>query len=301
MKWLCLVVAAACSSEPAVPTPTQLTDRTASELWVVDATLYFYDAYSDTDVWAVPIDGSAQPTRRFPSGVNSHVSFGSDRVYYTTVDSNLMNVVVTEPLAGGSAAVVASGAGLHALAATSQGVVLFASRIQLVPAGGGSAVDLGAGPVAPAVAADDAYAYWVEEMPRDCNRIALDGTRPFHLPCMGNTQIVPRGDVAYVRYNCPQDGACGAVSSLDFTTDVIHTLAMPDGVGAIAVDDAHVYWIEPHRVMRADLDGRSQVPLARTAADTGIQALTVDATSIYYSTYDATGPVTGRGIWSAPN
>ena len=240
--------------------------------------------------------------QRFDTGDQTLIAFGSDRVYYTTANADGTKDVVTEPLAsGGSAAVVASGSGVYALAASSQGVVLFDSRIRLVPSGGGSAVDLGvprAGVVS--VAADDAYAYWTEEMPPDCNRIALDGTRPLYVPCMGNAQIVPRGDVVYLRYNCPQEGACGAVSSLDFTTDMTHTFAMPDYVGPIAVDDAHVYWAEPHRVMRADLDGRSQVPLARTAADTDIQALTVDATSIYYSTYDSVGAPTGRGIWSAP-
>lgn len=302
MRSLWLAVVAACSSEPALPTPTQLTDRPATSLWIAGSQLYFFDNSADTAIWEVPIDGSAPPQQRFDTGDQTVIAFGSDRAYYTTANADGTKDVVTEPLAGGgSAEVVASGSGVYALAASSQGVVLFGSRIRLVPSGGGSAVDLGvprAGVVS--VAADDAYAYWTEEMPPDCNRIALDDTRPLYVPCMGNSQIVPRGNVLYLGYRCPQDGACGAVSSLDLTTDVTHTLAMPDYLGPIAVDDAHVYWAEPRRIMRADLDGRSQVQLARIAADSGVQALTVDASSIYYSTYDASGPVTDRGIWSAP-
>lgn len=296
MKWLCLVFAVACSSEPPVPAPTQLTDRTAFSLWVVGPTLYFYDTSNDTDVWAIPVDGSAPPQRRFATGVASLVAFGSDRVYYTTANADRTKNVVTEPLAGGSAAVLASNASIAALAASSQGVVLYGSPITLIPAAGGSAVDLGSGYEFTSVAADDAYAYWVEDMARTCHRVALDGTHPLYVQCMGNQGIVPRGDIAYLRYNCPQDGACGAVSSFDFTTDESHTLAMPDYVGQIAVDDAHVYWVEPHRIMRADLDGHSQVPLARTPQNTQIFALAVDATSIYYATYSDTA----SGIWSAP-
>lgn len=298
MKSLWLVAAVACSSEPREPAPTQLSDQAATSLWVVGSTLYFYDGNVDPSIWAMPIDGSAMPQRRFAVGVASLIAFGSDRVYYTTDNGDGSKDVLAEPLGGGSAATLAAGEHVMALARSSLGPVLFDKRVQLLPDGGGSAVDLGSGPYGfAAVAADGAYAYWVEDMPRDCNRVALDGSARLSTMCQANTQIVPHGDVVYTRFNCPQDGACGAISSLDFATDASQTLASPDDIGPIAVDDAHVYWVEPHRVMRAELDGRAQVPLARTTQDDVVPALAVDATSIYFA---IAGTTEARGIWSAP-